>query len=194
MSAEQNRIVALLFLLGAAGAIWYWSTTTGGQTAIGNTVDNLNAVLSGTSRGIRNNNPGNIVRNNIQWQGALTEAQVQALGWTWDPTFVQFDTPLNGLRALGRILLVYASRGDNSVDALISTYAPPAENDTAAYELAVANAIGVNEGATINVPQELGQIMAAVVQHENQQPGTQWVDPYGQSLYVEAIAAASQNS
>lgn len=191
---NENRIISLLFLLGGAAALYYWSTTQSGQDTIGNAADNLSAQLSGVSRGIRNNNPGNIVRNNIQWNGALTQAQVVAQGWQWDPTFVQFDTPLNGLRALARVLLVYAGRGDNTVDEIISTYAPPQENDTAAYELAVANAIGVNEGAVINVPQQLGGIMAAIVQKENQQPGVTWVDPYGPPEYVQAIAAASQNT
>lgn len=191
---NDNRLISLLFLLGVAGVLYYWSNTDEGATTIANAEDNVTASLSGISRGIRNNNPGNIVRNNIVWNGALTQPQVQAMGWQWDPTFVQFDTPLSGLRALARVLLVYASRGDTSVDSLISTYAPPQENDTAAYENAVAAQIGVTPGATINVPQQLGGIMAAIVEHENAQPGTGWTDPYGSALYVQAIAAASQNT
>lgn len=191
---NDNRLISLLFLLGVAGAIYYWSTTEQGANTIADAEDNLTASLSGVSRGIRNNNPGNIVRNNIQWNGALTQAQVVAQGWQWDPTFVQFDTPLNGLRALARVLLVYAGRGENTVDELIGTYAPPQENDTAAYENFVAAQVGVNPGAQINVPAKLGNIMAAIVQKENQQPGVLWVDPYGSAEYVQAIASASQNT
>lgn len=193
-NVNENRIISLLFLAAVAAGIYYWTTTEEGASTIADAEDNLTAQLTGISRGIRNNNPGNIVRNNIVWQGALTQAQVESLGWSWDPTFVQFDTPLNGLRALARVLLVYAGRGDNTVDELISTYAPPQENDTAAYENFVAAQVGVSPGAQINVATSLGPIMAAITQKENQQAGSAWVDPYGSALYVQAIAAASQNT
>lgn len=190
---NENRIITFVLFLGAVGAIYYWSTTEQGATTIANAVDNVSASLSGQARGVRNNNPGNIVRNNIQWQGSLNQAQVEALGWQWDPTFVQFDTPLNGLRALARIILVYNQRGENTVDEIISTFAPPQENDTAAYENFVAAEIGQNPGTPFNVASKLGSIMAAITQRENTLPGVQWVDPYGDALYVQAIAAASQN-
>lgn len=191
---NDDRLIIFIVLLGVAGGLYWWSTTQSGETAIGNVTDNLAASLSGTARGIRNNNPGNIVRNNIQWNGALSATEVQQMGWQWDPKFVQFDTPLNGLRALARILLVYNSRGENTVDEIISTFAPPQDNDTAAYESFVAAELRVNAGATLNVPQRLGDIMSAITRRENTLPGVAWVDPYGSALYVQAIAAASQNT
>lgn len=183
---ENDRFLGLLLLLGAAGAFWYWTTTQQGSDVIAEGVDDVGDYVSGVPRGIRNNNPGNIVRNSIAWQGALTPAQVQANGDSWDPKFVQFDTPVNGLRALARILATYAANGDNTVQSIISTYAPSNENDTAAYVSAVSAQIGAQPGQQINVLQNIGVIMAAIVQHEN---GEQ---PYAAATIVQAISAASQ--
>lgn len=47
-------------------------------------------------RGIRNKNPGNIKRNNTQWQGMQLIQN--------DPEFVQFKHPKYGFRAMARIL------------------------------------------------------------------------------------------
>ena len=46
-------------------------------------------------RGIRNNNPGNIKKNGVDWDG-LSEEQT-------DNTFFQFDDPVYGIRALTKI-------------------------------------------------------------------------------------------
>ena len=46
-------------------------------------------------RGIRNNNPGNIRVAKIRWQGQKT-AQ-------FDQSFVEFDSPEMGLRALMKV-------------------------------------------------------------------------------------------
>lgn len=56
-----------------------------------------------TPRGIRNNNPGNIdfnSRNN--WQGQL--------GVETGGRFAIFDTPENGIRALGKLLINYRGK------------------------------------------------------------------------------------
>jgi hypothetical protein len=184
----NDEEIALLLLLGFVGALYYWSTTQQGQDFIGDTVDNVTADTSGIPRGIRNNNPGNIVRNSIQWQGELTQAQVAAAGLQWDPKFVQFDGPINGLRALARILINYATQGDDTVDSIIGTYAPSNENDTTSYEQYVSKFIGIAPGQPFNVSSQLGNLMAAIVTEENGQ------QPYGQDQIVQAIAAASQQS
>ncbi len=48
-------------------------------------------------RGIRNNNPGNIRIGKTRWQG---QKPVQS-----DGSFVEFETPAAGLRALMKVLL-----------------------------------------------------------------------------------------
>lgn len=93
------------------------------------------------NRGIRNNNPGNIERNNTRWQG-MSENQT-------DPRFVSFDHPKWGIRAICRILITYqdkrrASDGSDidSVLEIIERWAPPHENNTDAYSAFVARKLG----------------------------------------------------
>lgn len=69
-------------------------------------------------RGIRNNNPGNIVwsaRNN--WQGQLPhDPQIE-------PRFCRFDTAHNGTRALAKLLLNYRKvYGLRTVESLIARW------------------------------------------------------------------------
>src|ERR1700690_333750 len=86
---------------------------------IKNTVEN---AIMGTTRGERNNNPGNILYSiNNPWQGATG---IDSAG------FVIFDTPENGLRAMYITLKNQIARGLNSLAALIPTYSA---TDQAAY-------------------------------------------------------------
>jgi hypothetical protein len=118
------------------------------------------------ARGLRNGNPGNIrAAAGVSWVG---QTGVDAAG------FCIFDTPDNGLRALCKLLKNYQLLHElGSVRQIISRWAPPAENNTAAYITAVANAIGVGADATINLRDAsvLAGLCAAIVMHENgQQP------------------------
>ncbi|GCE89362.1 bacteriophage protein [Komagataeibacter diospyri] len=76
-------------------------------------------------RGIRNNNPGNL--DYVGQAGAHLETDVGS------PRFAVFPTMDDGIRALRDQLVRYAVRGLKTVAAIISTYAPAGENDTAAY-------------------------------------------------------------
>jgi hypothetical protein len=80
-------------------------------------------------RGIRNNNPGNIRKSfTTFWKGALSPVD------NTDPAFEQFKTYEYGVRALIKNLVYYISKkGLNTVELIISTYAPAIENDTEAY-------------------------------------------------------------
>lgn len=87
------------------------------------------------TRGVRNNNPGNI-RHGDAWQGMRPEQT--------DRDFVQFTTPEFGIRALAKTLLSYqAKHGLRTVAQIVARWAPPSENDTAAYIKAVAGAVRV---------------------------------------------------
>jgi hypothetical protein len=127
------------------------------------------------SRGLRNNNPGNIKRDGTQWQG-MSPTQS-------DPTFVQFTDPLWGIRAMARVLTNYMNRGLRSVSDIIGTWAPPSENDTEAYVAAVANSMGVDPNAALGTA-NLPGLVSAIIEHEN---GTQ---PYSQGTIVQAVALA----
>lgn len=78
------------------------------------------------SRGLRNNNPGNIRHGPAHWVGQ-SEAQT-------DSAFVQFDSLTYGVRALCKLLQAYQTKhGLHTIAELISRWAPPNENNTANY-------------------------------------------------------------
>jgi hypothetical protein len=131
------------------------------------------------SRGIRNNNPGNIRHSAIKWMGISDEQP--------DPTFVCFDEPKYGIRALYKILRTYQDKhGLETVEEMINRWAPPAENDTAAYVRSVAGAIGVSPDTKIDLcDREVAEkLVAAIIRHEN---GEQ---PYEEKLIRAAINLA----
>ena len=140
----------------------------------------IKAIMSGP-RGLRNNNPGNIVRTSERWQGMAADQSA-------DPRFVVFDAPVYGLRALARILRKYHSSGLTSVQAIINRYAPPVENDTGAYVRAVAAALGVTPTQPIQLTDAaMSTLIAAIVKHEN---GTQ---PYSGEVIVHAVLMERQS-
>lgn len=127
-----------------------------------------------TTRGVRNNNPGNIDYNPLNaWQGQLgLELGVPK------PRFARFDTPENGIRALGKLLLTYRGKdgmpgvggpGIDTVRETINRWAPGSENDTEAYIGAVAKALGVQPSQVIDVrlPATLRGLVVAIIRHEN---------------------------
>ncbi|MCU1776392.1 structural protein [Pseudomonas sp. 14P_5.3_Bac1] len=117
------------------------------------------------TRGVRNRNPGNIDYNSAnQWQGQLKP----------DPSvekrFARFDTPENGIRALGKVLLTYQRKhGLKTVKAIISRWAPAVENDTAAYVRAVEANTGTRLGAEVDLTQPvvMSGFVKAIIHHEN---------------------------
>ena len=124
-------------------------------------------------RGIRNHNPGNIEHNpTSRWQGQTGH----------DGRFATFQTPEHGLRALSRDLGTKMARGQTTVRSILTQYAPPSENDTAAYIARVSRRLGVDPNARLDPTnaQVRAGLMAAIVEHEN---GRQ---PYGQALLLEA--------
>lgn len=79
-----------------------------------------------TSRGLRNCNPGNIRRVKGQdWKG---QTPLQT-----DPTFVTFYDEAWGYRAMMVILANYRRKGVCRIEDIVRRWAPPSENDTAAY-------------------------------------------------------------
>lgn len=133
------------------------------------------ARIMGAARGIRNNNPGNIVRTSERWQGMSADQSS-------DPRFVVFDSPVYGIRAIARILRKYEAAGINTVQGIINRWAPPNENDTGAYARAVAAALGVSPTQPVALSDSvMGGLIAAIIKHEN---GSQ---PYSGDLIVQGI-------
>lgn len=131
-----------------------------------------------TARGIRNNNPGNIRKSKTRWQG-MDPAQ-------FDEAFVSFLAPEWGIRAIAKILLHYEDEGLTTVRRMISTWAPPVENNTDAYVDAVAHQVGVDPDREINLhlAHDMFPMLRAIVVHEN---GS---DPYPECTYVKAMQLA----
>ncbi len=90
------------------------------------------------ARGLRNNNPLNIIKNkNINWKGQLCNGT--------DPTFVQFDTMANGLRATLMLLRTYYNKhACTTLRMIISRWAPETENQVSAYINTVCKLTGWN--------------------------------------------------
>lgn len=111
-------------------------------------------------RGERNNNPGNL--NFAGQAGASLESP--------GGRFARFETSFDGLRALSRQLMLYAGRGINSVEKIISTWAPASDNNnTSAYIQAVSQRLGVDPRVALNMkdPQTMSALMSSIIHHEN---------------------------
>lgn len=128
-------------------------------------------IVSG-ARGIRNNNPGNI-RLGASWQGMAAQQT--------DGSFIQFRAPEYGIRAMNKILNTYAGRGLNTVRKIISAWAPPSENNTAAYVAAVAAHIGVSADSVLTMAHRRA-LIEAIIKQEN------GVNPYLASVIDAGIA------
>jgi len=165
----RTQTFILLGALAAAVGIWVWSRTAPGKSAVGALADYVGDLVNGP-HGIRNNNPGNIKRTNIRWDGSIPADQVQAvLGIPYDPTFEQFVSPDKGVRAIGHVLRSKASRGLTTVDSIIRDYS---ETDQDAYVVNVARALGLapetgGQYQDIDVTAVLPTFATAIIQQEN---------------------------
>ena len=88
------------------------------------------------SRGFRNNNPFNLKKSHILWQGKITST---------DSVFEQFDTRVYGIRA-GLILLhTYMTvHNCHTLWTIIGRFAPTCENATTKYVRYISKNMGVN--------------------------------------------------
>ena len=114
------------------------------------------------TRGVRNNNPGNIRKNGTPWDGL---APIQA-----DTEFFTFINPEHGVRAIVKILMTYQDTYHlHTVRGMISRWAPPNENNTSAYVNFVAAAVGVGPDTAVNIRQRdtARKLVAAIVAQEN---------------------------
>jgi len=124
---------------------------------------------------LEQNNPGNIRLGHISWQGMVLSGNA----------FCAFDTAENGLRAMARILLNYASRdGCSTVADYIDRWAPPTENDDPAYVNDVCQFANLTPH-TVVTPANLAALMSGMIHHEN---GSQ---PYSMELITQSVADAS---
>lgn len=89
------------------------------------------------ARGLRNNNPLNIVRNpHFCWLGEVKEND--------DKTFVKFETMAQGCRAALKLLRIYYEKHKcNTISRIIRRWAPETENNVQAYIKTVSGLTGI---------------------------------------------------
>ncbi|MDE9477021.1 hypothetical protein [Xenorhabdus bovienii] len=111
-------------------------------------------------RGIRNNNPGNLV--------AAPNAVGKDYGKTH--TYVKFGTAHDGISAMARQLMLDAERGLNTIELFLNKYASKkAGNNTTGYIDRVSNQTGYRPNQPINLhdPDVLKKVMDAMIVVEN---------------------------
>ncbi|MBO4839675.1 MAG: hypothetical protein J5524_01085 [Bacteroidaceae bacterium] len=99
------------------------------------------------ARGIRNNNPLNIRKSGDKWQGLRTLQE--------DREFFQFAEMKWGWRAAFVILCrtYYKKYGLKTISDIIYRWAPPKENNTAAYIRRVSDYISIGPDRDLGDPQ-----------------------------------------
>lgn len=138
--------------------------------------------MKSVPRGIRNNNPFNLVLGPDKWQGLSAEQN--------DPQFCTFDSPVLGIRAGMRDLIAAQDKHSlRTVNGIISRFAPAASNNTAAYIEGVCAHMGVDSSALLDMHNynDLRSLAEAIIEHENGQPWNTW---YSEAQLVKACVMA----
>src|SRR5574343_277229 len=129
-------------------------------------------------RGIRNNNPGNLVRSNNAWLGKIPYSE------SADTHFEQFTQLRYGLRALMRDIYSDFNKGKTTVTALINEFAPAFENNTSAYINSVIKMIGSNAIGELTQDKMIA-ICKAIILVEN---GANYSKYISEKDYSDALA------
>lgn len=139
------------------------------------------------TRGIRNNNPGNLRRSKDPWQGLAKEQT--------DQNYFIFSSPIYGIRALARTLIAYQDEHNlRTVEQIITRWAPTNENNTAAYIADVLKETGFRTDLPLNMHDyaHLKPLVAAIIKHENgQRPYT--TAQIDKALVLAGVEPPAQN-
>lgn len=121
------------------------------------------------SRGLRNNNPGNLRATTIKWKGSSGQDSAG---------FVIFSSLDYGIRAMLIDLSAKYKRGLDTISKILMVYAPPSENNTKAYIDFVSKMTGIGPNETIQpVPQNLAKIALAMIYVENGKSAANYIGP-----------------
>ena len=134
------------------------------------------------SRGLRNNNPGNIRRSKIRYEGEVRPSR--------DREFKEFSSMAYGYRAMFVLLHSYNRRyGLNSIRGMLNRYAPPTENFTEGYIRFVASRTGIDANTIINTlcERDMVAIVRAMSEIENGTPAILEDVELGWKLFVEDL-------
>ena len=114
------------------------------------------------SRGLRNNNPGNIRLSAMRYRGEVVPSA--------DIAFKQFETMAWGYRAIFMLLDTYrVKHGLTTLRGMIGRYAPPCENDTGRYLAFVAYRSGVDPDVVLDTRarEQMVSVVGAMSRMEN---------------------------
>lgn len=132
------------------------------------------------NHGERLNNLFNIEKNpNIKWQGEVHTHN--------DPVFCEFDTLISGLRAGFINLKNQIKEGYNTLALLIHKYAPPSENNTEAYVMAVSKRTGIPPQQVLGLSSLQAIGLAIIWQEQGRMLATE-------QEIAQAISLAGMNS
>ena len=107
----------------------------------GQQTTNSQGAYWGNTRGLRNNNPGNLRKTADKWEGQTGD----------DGEFCTFVDLEHGCRAMMKLLINYKKRyGLDTLSKIISRYAPTTENDTSTYLQTVAKATELNPNQALD--------------------------------------------
>lgn len=108
------------------------------------------------SRGIRNNNPGNIRKNATKWQG-LSDTQT-------DSAFFQFKEMKWGIRAMLKTLNTYYYKHDRkTIRQMVYRWAPPQDNNnTELYIKVVSDRTRIDDNVKLPIDNRI--TMCAIAQ------------------------------
>lgn len=150
----SQRVWVLLGIAGAAAAVWVYSLTSSGSASVGGLVDKV----ASTIRGIRNNNPTNMVDSGIQWDG-MTGVDPQG--------FLIFATMADGLRAPAKNLRNYGRLdGITTVDGVARRWS---KTDQDAYSANLSAWIGVDPHDSIDLEDyaTLAALVRGIIRQED---------------------------
>lgn len=100
------------------------------------------------SRGLTNNNPGNIRHSSTRWQGELAVSESARV---LDADFKTFMSMAYGYRAMFKLLHNYSTLyGISTLEGMIFRWAPPVENNSSAYLAAVASWSGIAPSSRVD--------------------------------------------
>lgn len=113
------------------------------------------------SRGLRNNNPGNIRRSRVSYEGEVPSSDV---------SFKAFESMAYGYRAIFVLLDSYRRKyGLCTIRQMLNRYAPPSENFTEGYVRYVVTQTGIAPDESLDTlsPHDMVPFVAAISKVEN---------------------------
>ena len=130
-----------------------------GENYMGPTLENKGPDMSGidgSSPARRNLNPGNI---NFAGQKGATK----------NGRFAKFETVEAGVAQMYKQLAKYEREGLNTIEKIISRWAPPEENDTEGYIRFVSGKMGLDRDAQISMsnPAQAASLISAMAKQES---------------------------